>query len=166
MTFHNQSSEEMDSVLETGEVQMNLLAEFQNLFGKAVECISVLCIVPFEQGLVDDIISCESSVSVCSKCTHQKSSFNPTNLFYHSIGSVCRSSPGQSCLGWCGFWSHVLCIDCLVRFCTRFSCFQRPCHGQFPLSGIKRWEKMDFAAGCIQRKGHCHILWLEPDTSK
>jgi hypothetical protein len=126
----------MNAFPETEEVQMNLLIEFQNIFGRAVECISVLCIVPFEQGLVDDVISSESSVSVCSKCTNQILTFILTNLFYHYTGPVCRSSPGESCLGRCGFRLHVLCIDCVVRFCTRLSCFKRPCDGEFPLSRI------------------------------
>jgi hypothetical protein len=43
---------------------IDVLAAFQTISGKAVECISVFCIVPFAEGLVDDIISCDSSVSV------------------------------------------------------------------------------------------------------
>jgi hypothetical protein len=44
---------------------IDVLAAFQTISGKAVECISVFCIVPFAEGLVDDIISCDSNVSVC-----------------------------------------------------------------------------------------------------
>jgi hypothetical protein len=43
----------------------DLLAAFKSFSGKAIECISVMCIVPFSEGLVDDIISCDSNISVC-----------------------------------------------------------------------------------------------------
>jgi hypothetical protein len=59
----------MNAALRTSETQelmepVDLLAAFQNFSGKAIECISVLCVVPFVHGLVDDIISCDSNVSV------------------------------------------------------------------------------------------------------
>jgi len=43
---------------------VDVLAAFRKFSGKSPECISVLCIVPFSEGLVDDIISCDHSVSV------------------------------------------------------------------------------------------------------
>ncbi len=78
---------------------VDLLAAFQNFSGKAIECISVLCIVPFAEGLVDDIISCDSNVSVYLQCTC--SAHYITNVTFKSTGSFCRSSPGESDLGWC-----------------------------------------------------------------
>ena len=61
----------MNSALPVGDAHdiiqpIDVLAAFQTIFGKAVECISVLCVVPFADGVVDDIISRDSSVSVCA----------------------------------------------------------------------------------------------------
>ena len=53
----------MDDVPGTVE-PVDVLAAFRKISGKSVECISVLCIVPFAEGLVDDIISCDNGVSV------------------------------------------------------------------------------------------------------
>jgi hypothetical protein len=62
----------MDATLNTGDAHdaiqpIDVLAAFQTISGKPVECISVLCVVPFAEGVIDDIISCDSNVSVSAR---------------------------------------------------------------------------------------------------
>jgi len=67
---------------------IDVLGAYRTISGKSIECISVLCIVPFAEGLVDDIVSCDESVSV-------NNTFSiAINIFLLDVaGSFSRSTP-------------------------------------------------------------------------